>query len=69
MNTEAENVKGTAKEMAGKAVGDEDLAREGEQQQKKAQEAEEAEELEEAAAQKRREAAGHAGAEAAADDS
>lgn len=67
MSTEAENLKGTAKEMAGKAVGDEELEQEGEQQQKKAQASEEAQELEEAAADKRQEAAGHAGAEKAAD--
>lgn len=58
-----EKVKGMAKEVAGEAVGDDNLAREGEQQQKKAQSAEEAERLEEKAQDKRQEAAGHAGAE------
>ncbi len=67
VSTEAENLKGTAKEMAGKAIGDEGLEQEGEQQQKKAQATEEAQDLEDAAAEKRQQAAGHAGAEKAAD--
>lgn len=67
MSTESENLKGTAKEMAGKAIGDDDLETEGHQQQKKAQATEEAEELEDAAASKRQQAAGHKGAEKAAD--
>lgn len=67
MSTESDNLMGTAKEMAGKAIGDEDLEREGEQQQKKAQAAEEAQELEEEAQEKRQQADGHAGAEESAD--
>lgn len=59
-----EKVKGVAKEAAGKAVGSDELAQEGEAQQKKAITNEEAEELERQAAAKRAEAAGHAGEEA-----
>ncbi len=58
-----ENVKGTAKEAVGKAVGSDELAKEGEAQQKKAQKMEEAERLEREATEKKREAAGHAAAE------
>ncbi|MDX1621150.1 MAG: hypothetical protein R3320_09180 [Nitriliruptorales bacterium] len=58
-----EKVKGLAKEVAGKATGSDELAREGEEQQKKAQKQEEAERLEEAARQKKQEAAGHASQE------
>lgn len=58
-----EKVKGMAKEIAGEAVGDDNLAREGEQQQKKAQSEDEAQRLEQKAQEKRQEAAGHAGAE------
>ena len=58
-----EKVKGMAKEIAGEAVGNENLEREGEQQQKKAQSEEEAERYEDKAAEKRQEAAGHQGAE------
>ena len=63
MSTEAEKLKGSAKEAVGDLVGDDDLQTEGEQQQKKARKAEEAEELQDKAEQKAQEAAGHAGAE------
>ena len=66
MGTTGENVAGTAKEAVGEAINDEDLEREGEQQQKKAQKEEEADELREAAEDKEQQAAGHAGAEKAA---
>lgn len=56
-----EKVKGTAKEVAGKSTGSDELAREGQQQQKKAQKEEEAERLEQKARQKEQEAAGHEG--------
>ncbi len=56
-----ENLKGTAKEAIGKATGSDELAKEGEAQQKKAQKSEEAERLEQEAAEKKVEAAGHAG--------
>lgn len=59
-----ENLKGTAKEVAGEAVGDEDLERAGEEQQKKAQKREEAERLEEKAERAEQQAAGHAGEQA-----
>jgi uncharacterized protein YjbJ (UPF0337 family) len=52
-----EKMKGVAKEAAGRTIGDEDLQREGEAQQKKAQDAAEAERLEDQAAAKRAEAA------------
>jgi uncharacterized protein YjbJ (UPF0337 family) len=54
-----EKLKGVAKEAAGKAVGDEDLAREGEAQQQKAQKDDEARRLEEEAAAKRADAVDH----------
>jgi uncharacterized protein YjbJ (UPF0337 family) len=56
-----EKVKGTAKEAAGKTTGSDELAEEGEAQQKKAQKADEAERLER---EKKQAAAGHAGEEA-----
>lgn len=59
----AENIKGTVKEAAGKATGSDELAKEGEQQQKKAQKQEEAERLEEKAQEKKQAAAGHESAE------
>jgi uncharacterized protein YjbJ (UPF0337 family) len=59
-----EKLKGVGKEAAGKTVGDDELEREGEAQQKKAQKAEEAERLEDEASRKRSEQAGHAGEEA-----
>jgi uncharacterized protein YjbJ (UPF0337 family) len=55
-----EKLKGVAKEATGRAVGDHDLQREGEAQQKKAHDAAEANRLEEEAAAKRAEAADHA---------
>lgn len=58
-----EKLKGLSKETAGKTVGDEELEREGEAQQKKAQKADEADRLEEAAERKRAEQAGHKGEE------
>ncbi|MBY5162739.1 CsbD family protein [Salsipaludibacter albus] len=63
MGTTGENIAGTAKEAVGEAVGNDDLEREGEQQQKKAEKAEAAEDLQEAADAKKQQAAGHAGAE------
>ncbi len=58
---DAEELKGTAKELAGKLVGDDDTVREGQAQQERAEAAEDAERLEQQAAQKRQEAAGHKG--------
>ncbi|MDX1621151.1 MAG: hypothetical protein R3320_09185 [Nitriliruptorales bacterium] len=42
MGTDAEKAKGTAKEVAGKATGSDELAKEGEAQQEKAEHKEEA---------------------------
>lgn len=67
MGTTGENIAGTAKEAVGEAIGKDDLEQEGEQQQKKAQKQEEAEDLQEAADRKEQQAAGHAGAEKAAE--
>ena len=58
-----EKAKGTAKEVAGKATGSDELAKEGQHQQKKGQKEQEAENLQEQAAQKKAEAQGHEGAE------
>jgi uncharacterized protein YjbJ (UPF0337 family) len=58
-----EKLKGVSKEAAGKAVGDDELEREGEAQQKKAQKADEADRLEKEADRKRAEQAGHAAEE------
>jgi uncharacterized protein YjbJ (UPF0337 family) len=55
-----EKLKGVAKEATGRVIGDHDLQREGEAQQKKAHDAAEAERLEREAAAKRAEAADHA---------
>lgn len=63
-----ENIKGSAKEVAGKVVGDEDLEREGQAQQEKARKREEAEAKEAEAAQKKQEAAGHKGEQKARED-
>ncbi|HSK22834.1 MAG TPA: hypothetical protein VK906_06645 [Egicoccus sp.] len=52
-----DKVKGVAKETAGRAVGDDNLEREGEAQQKSAQKQNEAERLEQEAAEKRADAA------------
>lgn len=52
-----DKVKGVAKETAGRAVGDENLEREGEAQQKSGQKQTEAERLEQEAADKRADAA------------
>ena len=68
MSTFSEKAKGSAKELAGDLLGDDDLQTEGEQQQEKARKTEEAAELAEKAEQKAQEAAGHAGAEKAARD-
>lgn len=57
----AEELKGTAKEMIGKLLGDDDKVKEGQAQQERADAAEDAERLEQQAAQKRQEAAGHKG--------
>jgi uncharacterized protein YjbJ (UPF0337 family) len=59
----SDNVKGTAKEVAGKVTGSDELAREGESQQEKARSSEEAERLQREAADKKAEAAGHAAEE------
>lgn len=56
-----EKLKGLSKEAAGKTVGDDDMEREGEAQQKKAQKADEAARHEEEAQKKRAEQAGHEG--------
>jgi uncharacterized protein YjbJ (UPF0337 family) len=55
----SEKLKGVAKEATGRAIGDHDLAREGEAQQKKAHDAAEAKRLEDEAASKRAQAADH----------
>ena len=59
----ADKAKGVAKEAAGKLTDDEKRQQEGEAQQAKAQKRDEAEQAEAEAQQKRREAAGHKGAE------
>ena len=59
----AEKLKGSAKEVAGDLIGDDELANEGEQQQKKARKQEEAEELKEKAEAKEKQAEGHEGAQ------
>jgi uncharacterized protein YjbJ (UPF0337 family) len=56
-----EKIKGTAKEAAGKLMGDEDTEREGEAQQKRAQKSDEAARHEEEAERKRAEQAGYKG--------
>jgi uncharacterized protein YjbJ (UPF0337 family) len=56
-----EKVKGQAKEIAGDAVGDDELRREGQAQQHKVEAEEEAERLEQEAERKRQQAAGHKG--------
>ncbi len=58
---DAEELKGTAKELAGKLVGDDEKVKEGQAQQERADAAEDAERLEQQAAQKRQQAAGHKG--------
>ena len=58
---DAEELKGTAKELAGKLVGDDEKVKEGQAQQERADAAEDAERLEQQAAHKRQEAAGHKG--------
>lgn len=58
-----EKLKGISKEATGKTVGDDDMKREGEAQQKKAQKADEAARHEEEAERKRAEQAGHKGDE------
>ncbi len=63
-----ENIKGTAKEVAGQLSGDEDLEKEGEAQQEKARKAEEAEAKEAEAAKARQEAAGHKGEQKSRED-
>lgn len=57
----AEDLKGTAKELAGKLVGDDEKVKEGQAQQERAEKAEEAERLEQEAQEKRQKAAGHKG--------
>jgi uncharacterized protein YjbJ (UPF0337 family) len=56
-----EKMKGVAKETMGKVTGDDDQAREGEQQQKKAQKSDEADRAQAEADRKTQEAAGHEG--------
>lgn len=63
MSDVTEKAKGTAKEVAGKAVGSDELAKEGQSQQKKEHKKDEAEQLQQEAAQKKQEAAGHAAQE------
>ncbi len=58
-----EKAKGTAKEVAGKATGSDEMAREGEQQQQKAEKREEAQDLQAEAQQAEKQAAGHKSAE------
>ena len=69
MSTSSEKLKGTVKEVAGDLVDSESLEEEGKHQQEKARKTDEAVELQEEANQKAQEAAGHAGAEKAAEDS
>lgn len=57
----AENVKGTAKELAGKVIGDDDKVREGQAQQERADAAEDAEQLEREAQKRKQQAAGKKG--------
>ncbi|MFA9432285.1 CsbD family protein [Egicoccus sp. AB-alg2] len=52
-----DKIKGVAKETAGRAIGDEDLEREGEAAQESAQKEREAERLEQEAAEKRADSA------------
>lgn len=68
MSTASEKLKGSAKEVVGDVLDDEDLQTEGEQQQEKARKTDEAVELQEEADRKAQEAVGHAGAEKAARD-
>lgn len=63
-----ENVKGSAKEIAGKVAGDENLEKEGQAQQEKARETEEAEAKEAEAAKLRKKAQGHKGEQKARED-
>lgn len=58
-----DKIKGTAKEVAGQASGNEDLEREGRAQQEKSRESEKAEAKEAEAAEHRKKAQGHAGEE------
>lgn len=58
-----EKVKGVAKEVVGKATGSDEMAQEGQAQQRKAQKQEEAERLEREAQRKKQQAAGHASQE------
>lgn len=61
MGDPIEKAKGSAKEVAGKATGSDELAREGQQQQKKEHKKDEAAEAREEARQKEQEARGHHG--------
>lgn len=56
-----ENLKGKAKEVAGDALGNDDLKDEGQAQQQKAEAAEEQRRLEELADEKQQEKAGYKG--------
>lgn len=60
-----EKLKGSAKEVAGQVVGDEDLEEEGQQQQEKARKREEAEAKKAEAAEAEKQAQGHEGRESA----
>ncbi len=58
---ETEKLKGTAKELAGKVIGDDDKVREGQAQQERADAAEDAEQLEREAQKRKQQAAGKKG--------
>ncbi len=58
-----DKIKGSAKEVAGQATGQDDLQREGEAQQQKSRESETAEAKEAEAAEHRKKAQGEAGEE------
>lgn len=58
-----EEMKGKAKETIGKLTGSDELAREGQEQEKKAEKQQQAEALEQAKQEKQAEAAGHAAQE------
>lgn len=59
MSDPIEKAKGSAKEVAGKVTGSDELAREGQHQQKKEHKEEEAAEARQEAQQKEQEAKGH----------
>lgn len=67
-DTIIENVKGSAKEIAGKVTDDENLEKEGQAQQEKARQTEEADAKEAEAAKLRKKAQGHKGEQKARDN-